>query len=1501
MTDEEFDAALEEARFDAELKEARRKSSRKPATTPKPSLPEVQKRKLIAEGKVPISPAGITTISPAMRESNIRRTEVALGTAGKSSATIRNKQGAGARAMQAVSNYISPALNMLPQLPGTEVTPGEAATNLVGAGVGVATMPFTLPMAAASTVAASFNPEAGGVGSEERDQAIQENMEAMGAPFGLPGQAIRTGIEKVAPGAKGFFERPGIGQISKIATDIVPLVALGVAGHVATGKVFDPINTALNIRALEDIVGKDPENLVAQAKLSDAQARLKQAGFDSPDTILGAREGVTPQAPEMAPAAPTAAVEAVAPTKTPKITIPSATTKKPEPTIGDRVQMVVEGRMATGKLQEGQIITGKVVHPASVANPYVLLDKPIDGGKRWSLEGNPWIPREASTTPTIPIVVSAKEPVVPTVAGTPAETPPAPSARGGKKVSGSGGTLGRYVNQEETWQGVRPYANVAIPHEPVKASKIVGDLQNVLAPVRTGRFRQRAIGIFKTRENIIRTRLANDLPTVAHEVGHALHKVLFPELTPKRGRLAAMAIPREHWAELKPLAYAGARGEVVEGYAEFIRHYLTNPVEAQRIAPKFYGFFSRKLAEFPEIRTVLEKAQKDIGLWANQPADARVQSTISTGEPSPKTPYDLSRFYKDWVDSLEPLRVAEKAIAEGKPVATSKSPFKTAWLQRGVASKSQTWLEDAVTSESGKRIDKSLREVLASVGDLDSFRRYLIAKQAIDVIAVKGSRSMPLPIEDYQAVIANAPKEYEAIQQEVIKYQDHLLGELVKSGLVSKDSAVEMRTKWPNHVPLYRVFEEQPRGGLGRGFANLPTAIKRLKGSGRDIVDPIESIVKNTFMFHSLAGRNKVMLRLADLANSAQNKGMWIEKVPPAMRPTQVSLGEVLGIAETDPVWADIFDAVGSNPESISTIFRPSGMAPAGENIVRTFRNGKAEYYQLDPDLYTAITASDAQSSNILVKILSTPAALLRAGATLTPEFAVRNPMRDVGTAMVNSAFGFMPWDFVRGLYHTVKGRIGGDELYTQFQSTGAAHSMMVSLDRDYLQRAMRSIYERKPSEHVVDYAKHPLDALRALSEFAEEATRIGEFGKGTHWGKATDINKILEAAISSRDITVDFSRSGDLGKQANRITAFFNAGVGGMDKMVRTFRDYPIRSTTRALAYITVPSVALYLVNRKDERYQQLPEWEKDMFWIIPTKNHLIRVPKPFELGIIFGAFPERILRKLDQDDPHAFDAIANDALSVATPNIIPTAIVPWMQVLTNRSFTGAPIVPEREKRLPAPLQIGPQTSGTAQLLGRLLDQSPRKIDTLVQGYLGGLGKYATQGTDVGLRTVGLYNPPPRPKAKISEYPVMRAVMSAEYRSGVDVERMYQELQRLQDRKGRAEGRIGPELTETQQARLGELNQQAKSLSNLRKVERAVMTARTKDELYQSSAGFVVSGKTIEEQKRRIIDEIRKTELDIVHGQRLLGTSRGGLKHEKAITLSVASPRSGSQYIKLK
>lgn len=909
----------------------------------------------------------------------------------------------------------------------------------------------------------------------------------------------------------------------------------------------------------------------------------------------------------------------------------------------------------------------------------------------------------------------------------------------------------------------------------IRRRDIVKFLEERFAPIRVRRFRQKALGIFKVKPEVIRTKVANDLNTIAHEIGHYLDKKL------------VLGNPQFE-AELWPLGLVASRKNYTqdqvrkEGVAEFVRLYLMDPLQAKKDAPLFYAEFTRILQENPEVADSLATAQADIKLWLTQPAAARVLGVINTtGKTSRKM--TLDRLYSITVDEIYPLKkFVEKIGIPG--LATEKDPYKLAWLARGWTGKAETLLHHGVLDAKGKKIGMSLDEILEPVKhQLDDFRAYAVARHSLEVTAQ--DKLTGIKDEDAQEVVDNAPELYQEVLGHLVGFQDHLLGMLVKSGIMTQASVDHMRQLYPNYVPFQRVFDEDisaitaymAKGGYG----NLSNPVKPLKGSEREIIDPLESIVKNIYTFVNIAERNSVGRAIVQLADSKDGMGQFVEEVS-----AQYNV--------------------------------------AKENILTVYVDGKAKKYQLEPELYRATLALDKEASNLLVKILSYPASWLRAGATLSPDFMVRNPVRDQFSAFINSKYGYIPGvDLIRGTFHAIK----KDDMYWLFQNSGAAHSTLVSLDRDYLQKSIKDLIGKKSAKEKMITVINPgtyIEMLRAFSELGEYGTRLGEFAKGVESGAG-----VADAALSARDITLDFNRIGSHFKSANRIIAFSNATIQGADKMVRQFKEKPAQTMLSVALSITLPSVILFLLNHDDDRYKELPQWEKDLFWIVLTKNKIFRIPKPFELGILFGTMPERALAWALDKDPKAFKGAIQTITEALMPGYIPTAIIPFIETWANKStFTGLPIVPQREQRLAGWAQYGPYTTETAKGLGRMINWSPRKIETFLRGWTGGLGLYTVKLFEGVGELTGVLPKGNKPALNAENIPVVKAFMAQEYASPQSVEDFYDEMNDLEAKYSTSKETRQAILTAQQYERLKGMRKVADKLSDIRKAERAVMADKT-------------------------------------------------------------------------
>ncbi len=465
-------------------------------------------------------------------------------------------------------------------------------------------------------------------------------------------------------------------------------------------------------------------------------------------------------------------------------------------------------------------------------------------------------------------------------------------------------------------------------------------------------------------------------------------------------------------------------------------------------------------------------------------------------------------------------------------------------------------------------------------------------------------------------------------------------------------------------------------------------------------------------------------------------------------------------------------------PNSVATIFR-AVKTPLKDNEIAVFENGKYQKYQVDKDVARAFNAADSQTAGLLTKILAIPAKMLRAGAVLSPDFMGRNLIRDQTMAFVLSKGGYFPvFDFMRGAFSLAK----KDQDFQNWLKSGGANAALVSMDREYLQMQLDTLTEvQGVTRKAWNVATRPFEILRITSELIENATRLGEFKRVS--GGLTEKAAIQEGGMASREGTVDFARMGAKTRAMSLITAFFNAAVQGEERVIRAFAENPVGTTTRMMAAITLPSILLYLSNRDDPRWKEIPRWQKDLSWIVFTDEHIYRIPKAHSAGIIFGSLPERMLEAFESDNPGALKDLEKSILSTFVPNMIPTVAAPVVDQFANRSlFTGAPLIPAAQEKMLPEYQYTEYTTELAKAIGQIMgafpgmrDRSIRDEDTFIGGvaralttpilvenyvrsWTGGLGQYTLQLADKALRETGVLPDPVKPLDTLSDLPVIKA-----------------------------------------------------------------------------------------------------------------------------------------------
>lgn len=948
--------------------------------------------------------------------------------------------------------------------------------------------------------------------------------------------------------------------------------------------------------------------------------------------------------------------------------------------------------------------------------------------------------------------------------------------------------------------------------------------------VKSGRLgRPNVRGWYNTKTDVIRSGNYGEIPVIMHELGHYVDNY-FGFSKDARFNTEFNGVIQDRFGKAyNKLGMDGIRGE---GYAEFFKDYVSDRTKAKREFPEFYKHFTEAIVKEPELNGITNKLSKLVHEWHRQGGAERIKGSISfeskgkvsqaidavkRGEVKDAIAKAKSEAYTAFVDELNPLKELMDQIEKetGEKIAFEDNVFFQAWLARGWAGKAEALLEHGAP----ERGIKGLEEIVNTISKKEhkDFSAYLVALHDLDLHRNKQKATFDY-LDDAAVVGKHAGNEhFQKAAKEIYKYQDYLLQMLVKEGMLTVKAYHAMRKMYPHYIPFFREMSDVGMQSFlsgSKGFIDVSSPVKRFKGSTRDIIDPLESIIKNTFQFVNAIERNHVGRTFAKLAYKP-GMGRIVERV--------------------------------------------HGNKAATDNTFNVWENGKKTTYETTPELVQTMRMLDKEQSNMVVKILSYPASWLRAGATLSLEFILSNPVRDMIGATVYSKHGFIPIvDTFKGLALYLK---KGD-LFWEYQKSGAAHAAMVSLDRDYLGGKVRDIVRRESK--FTKLIKNPIEALRAMSEATEMATRLAEFDNAKK-GYTSIGNRLFskeraplstrEAALESRDITLDFSRRGTHTKKLNQIIAFFNAAIQGTDKMARTFMEDPRGTTIKAFLYITLPSIMLWNLNKDDPRYQEIPQWEKDTFWIIPGKENMYRIPKPFEAGILFGTAFERMLQYMDDKKNGrksvGFDGFGERVIDSMTPSLMPTAMIPAFEAMTNKSlFRQRNLIPQSQENLPARLQYGANTSELAKFVGDKFNVSPYIVDNTIRGYGGGLA-------GSGLSIIDAISGAKENNAskKWYEAPGIRRFTVAPYQSSDSVQRVYDDYKE-QEKLHNAFKLTGQRPDGYDAKEFAKLKNASDSLKGLNKASKAIINNER------------MSG----EQKREQLDKINMRKANIARSVYGLG-----------------------------
>jgi len=878
---------------------------------------------------------------------------------------------------------------------------------------------------------------------------------------------------------------------------------------------------------------------------------------------------------------------------------------------------------------------------------------------------------------------------------------------------------------------------------PTKQSIVAHLKRSFGVPIRGfGTHRKKALGFYNTKARGVRLRDVRDIETACHEVAHHLdwyvHNRISKKVpTPLRKELIALG--KELYGDKKPPGrYAS------EGFAEFVSYYLNSDM-AQEKAPKFYGYFvNTYLKNHTEEAAKLAEAKKMITAWRRATAFDRVGAMINykpiKGTLKERVDNLLMRLDRAWRDPQAGIRREfKKAGIKPGDVDPGVDPIEliTAYSSKA-PSKTRTMLMDHTFNQAGDPTGASLLEVLKPVAaKIKEFTQYAVAARNIS-LRKRGIKAGLDPI-DAQAVYDeyNSP-EWREVLQGVTDWNHRVLDYVVEMGALESETAELMKKLNPVYIPFQRAFEQGEvagRSGTGRGIVEAGRPAKAIKGSGREYVDPFESMIVQTERMISIAQKADVARSFAKLAESKKGLAGLIWRVPAPQQAVKFQAEkikkDILALAE-EKLGMDfsegIPDGVLENWDEIVTVFLDAPNYYGKDNIVPIVVDGKKSWYEVHPELYRVLKGMDAYVlPKFLNMTLGKSARAVRLGATgLNPAFSlVRNVIRDAWMFAVTAKHA--KWGPASAWAGTIK-ELMGTTSAQKFAAMGGTMSGMTMNDRTATQHLRGELLASTTGRFVIHHATHPITAMREIFGIPESGPRVAEFEAALKEGERKYGKGSKSAAIyalnAAQDVTVNFTRAGEIARVLNQFIPFFNAGIQGADKICRAAIDNPTRFTLMAMSNLTLPALMAWYRNKDEEWYRNLSSYERVNYlhFRVPGTEKIIRLPVPFELGHIFMSIPVATLDAAYQDNPNI---LKNDfKMALETNNIVdwPALIGPAIDVASNKDWANRPIVSQSNMNKLPEDRYGPYTSKLFKVIGNTLKVSPSQLEYLANGYSGGL-----------------------------------------------------------------------------------------------------------------------------------------------------------------------------------
>ena len=778
---------------------------------------------------------------------------------------------------------------------------------------------------------------------------------------------------------------------------------------------------------------------------------------------------------------------------------------------------------------------------------------------------------------------------------------------------------------------------------------------------------------------------------------------------------------------------------------------LSAPTEVQRATPAQLATrrTKGKGASLAEPARKLSAEERAVVEDINNSVNFKAPSTPAKPTEANMTKYFESRgkiaqMRDSFLEQAQDAMIRMRRLLENDAV---KVTDESNWYDKEIAFHGRvgTRLEDAKLTM--QEIDKDVLKLAKKEGVDDAkitkeVNEYLIARHAPERNAALEDGAAGITTDAAKARMAELEKlpyanQLKAIAEKIQKLNDETL-DILKEGEVITDELYDtLRKKYKNHIPLYRVLEEEDdfAGVLGKGYDVKGSGIKTAKGSQKEVADVLGNVVFNYEQAVIRAEKNRVDLSLMQL------------------------------ITDNKETFGDLFKV--RRPKVVGETWSgtPISELVTDPQILTLRVKGKPTLIEIkDPNLAIALRGVGKQKLHGMMRGVAAVTRFYSGVHTrFNPEFAFSNKIRDIQEVLVYTASQqevgvrgtgkvlakearlqneMAVLDFIRGK------DTEGARLYKQMRADGGTTGGMglstrkqVELDLTELRKLNRS-NKRLAAQKTLEYIDH-------WNTIFEDSSRLSVYRTAIENGASRQ-----RAAVLAKESSVNFNKFGKQGAIINALYMFSNASIQGTVKTVRAMKNPKVAATVGTAVFGSV-----YAASQWNDQID--PDWRNKVTTWDRLNNLVIMLPSSDEselqyitIPVAWGIKPIKVMADELSDVASGNsnglgDAVSSilvsaveaynpaggsDLLSAVTPTILD---IPF-DVARNKSWNGGAIKPDWDRNAPASIEYFPSlrdsTTGrmavglSKGLSGIGIEISPADLDYAYQQLIGGAGRFVNK-----------------------------------------------------------------------------------------------------------------------------------------------------------------------------